>query len=170
MLSFKHLTLASALVSTLFFTGCVETPNTFDNQGRYIEPSQVQIGLVSYTYPYYDDLPYYFWNNRYYYGGYYDRGYYHFGDRVFRHGRYYRDGYRYYKGRHYKARRGRHRYHKKHVIHPKRVRRHTVIGNSVLKRGREYLRHRDSVRESAYQKVREHSLSNKFVYPRQRIR
>ena len=167
MLSFKHLTLTSALVATLFLTGCVQTPNTFGNQDRYTQASQVQIGLVSYTYPYYNDLPYYFWNNRYYYGGYYDRGYYHFGDRVFRHGHYYRDGYRYYRGRHYKAVRGRHGYHMKRAIHPKRVR-HTVKMDRVAKRGREYLNHRD--RAFLDQKVKNDTLSHTLIHPRQRMR
>ena len=161
MVSFKYLTLTSALVMTLFFTGCVRTPDTFANQDRYGQASHVaEIGLVSYTYPYYNNLPYYFWNNRYYYGGYYDRGYYHFGNSVFRRGHYYRDGYRYYKGRHYKAVRGRYGYHKKQVVHSRRTRH----------RERKYLRHRETTKESVYQKVRDKSLSNKFVYHRQRVR
>ena len=167
MLSFKHLTLTSALVMTLFFTGCVETPNTFGNQDRYTQTSHVKVGLVSYTYPYYNNLPYYFWNNRYYYGGYYDRGYYHFGNSVFRRGHYYRDGYRYYRGRHYKAVRGRYGYHMKHAVHPKRVR-HTVRMNKVSKRGREYINHRD--REYMHQKVKNYTLSDTLVHPRQRMR
>ena len=57
----------------------------------------------------------------------------------------------------------------KRALHPKRVR-HTVRHNKVVDREREYLNHRDSSRKSVYQKVRKHSLSNKFVYPRQRVR
>jgi len=108
MINTKHLTLLAFASSTLLFSGCVHTPDTFSNQNRQHNTPSVNVSLVSYTYPYYYNRPYYFFDNMYYYGGYFSNGIYHYGNRQFRHGHYYSRGNRYYKGRRYRAVNGQH--------------------------------------------------------------
>ena len=168
MKKMKHLlTLTLLASSTLLFTGCVTTTETFDPDGSIISsPGSVNVSLISTAYPYYYDRPYYFFGGRYYYGGYYDNGLYHYGHRVFRRGHYYHHGYRYYKGRKYRAVRGRDGYYARKVPH----RKHNTKGFREriqnLEHGRRY---------ESHEHKREHvlvsdTLSRKLVHRMRRVR
>jgi len=95
---------AIVLLSSIFFvTACVPYNDGYSynnsNYG-YGTPiiSRTTIGI--YDYPRYLDKPYYFYNNRYYYGGNYRNGYYYYQGHRYRHGHYYHRGYRYHHRRH----------------------------------------------------------------------
>ena len=100
----KYISAMALLSSTLLFTGCVPYNNYeygYNNDySRYGNPviSSTTIGI--YDYPRYLDRPYYFYNDRYYYGGNYRNGYYYYRGHRYRHGHYYHRGYRYHHRRH----------------------------------------------------------------------
>ena len=112
MIQPKHFAILAIASSTFLFSGCIHTPDAFDDnyyEQDYDRPN-IHVSLISYDHPYYYDRPYYFLNGLYYYGGFFRNGFYHYGDRRFRHGHYYSRGYRYYNGRRYRAENGRYGY------------------------------------------------------------
>ncbi|MDY0195910.1 MAG: hypothetical protein WC253_05515 [Sulfurovaceae bacterium] len=83
----KHLGAISIIASMLFFTGCTRTERALATGAVIGATAAVIIG--SYNYPRYRDRPYYYYNDRYYYGGTYRDGYYYYQDRRLYGGRYY---------------------------------------------------------------------------------
>jgi len=149
MIKTKYLGILAIASSTLLFSGCIHTPDTFDGyyEQGYDRPN-IHVSLVSYDYPYYYDRPYYFLNGFYYYGGFFRDGFYHYGNRRFRRGHYYNHGYRYYNGRRYRAQNGRYGYYKNRDYYQRthHYRKLHRAKERRLDRGREY-RSRDQRRD-----------------------
>ena len=172
MIKIKNLGFIAIASSTLLFSGCVHTNDTFHNNGHHQgesahhNTSNVSVSLRAYAYPYYYNKPYYYMNNMYYYGGYYDNGFYHYGQQRFRHGHYYNRGYRYYRGNRYRAVNGNYGYYNSRSYYERSPRYKRNKARS-LERGRTYDRARYPRKKTAHMQTNRRVVNSRNnVYTR----
>ena len=131
MIKLNTYVFTSMLALSFLFIGCTQGSHKLTKK-RYHTISK-KVGLSAYKYEKYPNIPYYYLNGIYYYGGYYDNGIYHYGNHLYNQGYYYYDGYRYVHGQRTKAEKGTYGYGKKRGYH-ERVRSNYYKANENIKR------------------------------------